>query len=165
MQSFPLDNSLFTEVYPELKRLAARHMRSEHSCHTMQATALVHEAYLRMARSPGWNDKTHFFALASQSMRNVLVDRARARLAQKRTADPGCEDPFHGFVNPQQFMELHDALNRLAHIDPRQAQIVELRFFAGCSEQEIAAILGIAYRTVKRDWRIARTWLFGELSQ
>lgn len=164
MQSFPADSSLFTEVYPELKRLAARHMRSEHSCHTLQVTALVHEAYLRMARSPKWNDKTHFFALASQSMRNVLVDRARARLAQKRTS-PGDADPFHGFVNPEQFIELHDALNRLAQIDERQALVVELRFFGGCSEQEIAKSLGIAHRTVKRDWRIARTWLYGELSQ
>ena len=155
---------LFASVYPELKRLAARHMRSERSSPTMQVTALVHEAYLRMARNPNWNDTVHFFALASQSMRHVLVDRARARLAQKRL-NPDEIDPFHGFETPQRFIELHDALNRLARIDARQAQVVELRFFGGCKEEEIAQALGVNSRTVKRDWTLARVWLYGELSR
>ena len=158
---------MFASVYGDLKRIAARHMRSERQGHTMQITALVHEAYLRMARrveTPEWKDHLHFLAFASQSMRHILVDHARARMAKKR--DMGSEEgPFHGFTDPQQFVDLHEALSRLAVLDPRQAQIVELRFFGGLTEEEIAGALGVSLRTVKREWMLAKAWLYGELIQ
>lgn len=156
----------FTSVYSDLKRVAARHMRSERRNHTMQVTALVHETYLRMTRSleqPNWSDHLHFLAHASQSMRRILVDHARTRLAKKRDYDK--DSSFHGFEDPEHFMDLHEALSRLASVDQRQAQIVELRFFGGLSEDEVAAALGVSTRTIKRDWTLAKTWLYGELAQ
>ncbi len=159
---------LFATVYPELKRIASRHIRCEQHCNTMRITALVHETYLRLARggetSQPYRDRGHFFALASMAMRNILVDRARARMAKKRDA-AAAEEPFHGFADTKSFMDLHEALSRLAALDSRQAQIVEMRFFGGCTEEEVAEALGVSSRTVKREWRLARVWLYGELSK
>lgn len=163
--------TLFASVYPELKRIAARQMRTERTSHTLQATALVHEAFLRIARRLG-NESQHsgerqqIFALASQIMKHILVDQARARLAKKR--DGGCiatGEVFPTSVRSDKFSDLHQAIERLAQIDPRQAQVVEMRFFGGFTEDEIAEVLGVSNRTVKRDWILARTWLYGELCQ
>lgn len=154
-------DTLFAEVYPEIKRIAACHMRTERPCHSLQVTALVHETYLRLAGSRnivGWRDRAHFLALASSAMRRILVDQARARLSQKRTQ---CDWPT-GISHPGVFLDLHEALNDLARIDARQAQIVEMRFFGGYTEEEIGAALGLSARTVKRDWVLAKAWLFGE---
>ena len=158
--------NLFSAAYAELKRIASGRMCSERRGHTMQITDLVHETYLRMARSQQtfiWRDRLHFFAHASKAMRHILVDHARARMARKRSLSG--DEAFHGFVNPARFMDLHEALDRLALIDSRQAQIVELRYFGGFMEDEIAASLGVSARTVKRDWKLAKAWLYGELSR
>jgi RNA polymerase sigma-70 factor, ECF subfamily len=165
--------TLFANVYPELKRIAARHMRFEYRSRTMQVTGLVHEAYMRLANQPAspWRDRLHFFGLASSMMRRILVDQARSRLALKRGAGIQQQqeltrrfhpNPIH---NPAEFMDLHEALERLASIDSRQAQIVEMRFFGGWTEEEIAQALNISSRTVKRDWLIAKAWLYGELAR
>lgn len=160
-------DNLFAFVYPELKRIAARQMRAERKSHTLQTTALVHEAYLRLARRLDTSNsalRVQLFALAAQTMKHILVDRARARLAKKRDTSGIYEKEFTGFtVNDHHLMNLHEALERLSVMDPRQAQIVEMRFFGGCSEEEIAEVLGISSRTVKREWSLARTWLYGEL--
>jgi RNA polymerase sigma-70 factor, ECF subfamily len=166
--------ALFSNVYPELKRIAAGHMRFEHRCsRPMQVTALVHEAYLRLAHqqtSSPWRDRLHFFGFASGTMRRILVDQARNRLALKRgggMADHDLEQSSHpsSIHSPAAFLDLHQALDRLAVIDPRQAQIVEMRFFGGWTEEEIAGALNICSRTVKRDWILAKAWLYGELAR
>jgi RNA polymerase sigma-70 factor, ECF subfamily len=161
----------FADVYNELKRIASCHMRSERLGLTIQTTALVHEAFLKLARSAGLNaagfDRQHFLSVASQAMRRILVDRARARIARKRDAHSASsgELPFQGFASSSQFVDLHEALERLALVEPRHAKIVEMRFFGGLTEDEIADVLGICSRTVKRDWKFAKAWLFGELSR
>jgi RNA polymerase sigma factor (TIGR02999 family) len=158
-------------VYAELRRLAAVYMRRERSGHTLQATALVHEAYLRLAGQEGisWQNRAHFFGVAANMMRRILVDHARAKQAKKR----GGLDQKVSFDEavlvqpeaPQQFLALDEALERLAKRDPRQSRIVELRFFGGLSDEETAEVLGISVRTVKRDWKVARAWLYKEISQ
>jgi RNA polymerase sigma factor (TIGR02999 family) len=157
-------------VYPELKRLAARYMRLERSGHTLQATALVHEVYLRLTGNQQfeWHDRAHFFAIASRFMRRILVDYARERNADKRgggirplTIDEGmviAEDQF------ELALAVDACLTRLAALDPRQAEIVEMRFFGGLTEEEIAGALHISTRTVKRNWTVARAWLHAELT-
>lgn len=157
-------------VYQELRRIAAAYMRRERPGQTLQPTALVHEAYLRLAGAGGaaWNDRHHFVGIAARSMRQILVEHARARGAQKRwgnlnrvslseslalAADPGAMLPA-----------LDEALTRLEQIDPEQARIVELRFFAGLSIEEAADALRISPATLKRRWSLARAWLFRELS-
>ena len=165
--------ALFSNVYPELKRIAAGHMRFEHRSHTMQVTALVHEAFLRLAHhqtSSPWRDRLHFFGFASGTMRRILVDQARSRLALKRGGGMAGSDLTDmsqpsSIHSPAAFLALHQALDRLAEIDPRQAKIVELRFFGGWTEEEIATALDICSRTVKRDWILAKAWLYGELSR
>ena len=162
----PQQQDLFAAVYNELRRIASCHMRSERYGQTIQATALVHETFLKLARNMGPGvrpERQYFLGIASQAMRRILVDRARTRIAQKR--DASAYLPFYGFASSTQFVHLHEALERLALVDARQAQIVEMRFFAGLTEDEIADALGICSRTVKRDWKLAKAWLFGELAQ
>ena len=166
-----VQNRLFTVVYSELHRLAARHMMWERADQILQPTALVNEAYLRLIQQSrmDWENRSHFFAIAAQLMRRILVDHARARNAGKRpnvglkvtlTDLPiGVED------RTVEFLALNEALERLEAIDPRQARVVEMRFIVGLSEDEIACALGVSVRTVKREWRIARAWLYGALSK
>jgi RNA polymerase sigma factor (TIGR02999 family) len=156
------------EVYDELRRLAAGYMRREAPGQTLQATALVHEAYLRLAASrPVWQDRQHFIAIAARSMRQVLVDRARARGAAKRWAAldrVSLHESIQGGGAPDDMLPaLDEALTRLERIDPEQARIVELRFFAGASVEEAAAALGMSPATLKRRWALARAWLHREL--
>jgi len=158
-------------VYAELRRLAASYMRKERCDHTLQATALVHEAYLKLIeqRSVNWQSRAHFFGIAAQIMRRILVDHARGHLRDKRGGGQQ-EVPLDEAIifAPEQsgeLINLDEALNRLATLDPRQAKIVELRFFGGLNVDETAEVLGISPKTVKRDWSVAKAWLHGELKQ
>lgn len=165
------EQRLLDALYTELRRIASACLRSERKGHTLQATALVHEAYLRLAsqRDKEWKNRTHFLAVAAQAMRRVLVDCARARYAKKRGGDMyRVEFDANLVVTENWAAELLDidvALSRLAELDERQAKVVEMRFFAGLTEPEIAQLLGISERTVKREWEFARAWLEGELSR
>ena len=162
------ESALFDLVYDELRKLAANKMYGERSGHTLQTTALVHEAYLRLVRQDNlqFNTRQHFFAIAAQTMRRILVDHARARLAEKRGGGNLTNLDECAIVSPEpsaELVALDDALRRLAEFDSRQAKIVEMRFFAGMDEVEIGEVLGVSSRTVKRDWTIAKAWLYGEL--
>jgi RNA polymerase sigma-70 factor, ECF subfamily len=156
-------------VYRELRRRAAAYLRRERANHTLQPTALVHEVYLRLVdqRSP-WRDRGQFFAVASQMMRRVLVDRARRRRMGKRSGrwarvnlEEGAKAAPPVDVD---VLDLDDALTRLAGFDPRKSQVAELRFFGGLSVEETAEALGVSRATVERDWQAARAWLFKTLS-
>jgi RNA polymerase sigma-70 factor (ECF subfamily) len=157
-------------VYDELKQIAQRYMSRERTGHTLQATALVNEAYLRVMKQVegGWKDRLHFLAVASQMMRRLLVDHARLRAKVKRGA--GWDRISLAAVDaaaPAQavdVLELHSALDRLAALDPRKAQVVELRYFGGLNVEEIAEALEIAPITVKREWAKAKAWLYNELN-
>ncbi|MBY0505866.1 MAG: sigma-70 family RNA polymerase sigma factor [Bryobacteraceae bacterium] len=157
-------------VYAELKRLAANYLRHERAGHTLQATALVHEAYLKLSgqRRPHWQDRAHFFAMASRIMRRILTDHARQHRALKRGAGqadlPLEEVQLCAGDESVLLQHLDEALHRLASFAPRQSLVVELRFYGGMTEREIAHHLAICERTVKRDWMIARAWLHGELN-
>jgi RNA polymerase sigma factor (TIGR02999 family) len=158
---------LLGQVYVELKKIAAAELRRERSGHTLQPTALVHEAYLRLIGQTriDWRDRAHFFGLAATMMRRVLVDHARARLAAKRRPEEPLAELAEPSISarPVEILDLDRALDRLAGRFPRQARVVELRYFAGLELDEIAAALGISDRTVKRDWRFARAFLLAEL--
>ena len=161
----------FTRVYDELRRLAAIALRNERPDHTLQPTALVHEAYLRLVDLPGgaWKNRNHFLALASRAMRRILVDHARTRKALKRGSGVigALGELDIPIVDPAPTVDvvlLDTALDRLAEIDSRQARIVELRFFGGLSVEETATIIDASPRTVKRDWQLARAWLRREMS-
>jgi RNA polymerase sigma factor (TIGR02999 family) len=162
-------NELIPVVYRELRKLAAAYLRRERPDHTLQTTALVHEAYLRLAdQTPvACQGRTHFFAIAAHLMRQILVDHARERKAAKRGGgNKVALEEAHGLVSPGQevdLIELDRALDKLAEFDLRQSRIVEMRFFAGLTEDEIAEVLGVAPITVKRDWRIARALLYKQL--
>jgi len=154
-------------VYPELHRIASRHLAREREGHTLQPTALVHEAYLRLAqRAPGkqWTDRTHFFAVSARIVRAVLVDHARARHAAKRGAgaealaltDDAAAPAASDVVD---LLDLDAALTALERLDPQQSRVVELRHFAGLSIDETAAVLRVSPSTVKRDWVVAKTWI------
>jgi len=156
-------------VYNELRRIAAAYMRRERPGQTLQATALVHEAYLRLAGAgTPWTDKRHFVGIAARSMRQILVERARARGAQKRWAGLDrvtMTDALAVAADAEGMLPaLNDALTRLEQIDAEQARIVELRYFAGLSIEETADALGLSPATLKRRWAMARAWLFRELS-
>jgi len=156
-------------AYDELRRLAAALMRRERPGQTLQPTALVHEAYLRLADAgTPWTDRTHFIAIVGRSMRQILVDRARARGARKRWAGLDrvtLSERLAAAAHDDDLLPaLDDALNRLEQVDPEQARIVELRYFVGFSVEEAAAALNISPATVKRRWALARAWLFRELS-
>lgn len=155
-------------VYSELHRLAASYMRRERQDHTLQPTALINEAYLRLAKEDlDWQNREHFFVVAANVMRRVLVDYARAHKAKMRGGDLRRVDLEEGLAisveRTEEMLALDEALNRLAELNQRQARVVELRYFGGLSEEQIAAVLGIATRSVKRDWALARIWLFNEL--
>ena len=154
-------------VYAELRRLAARRLSHERQHHTLQATALVNEAWLKLVDQRGaWQSRTHFFAIAAQAMRRILVDHARQRHAEKRggEADHVPVDSVPTLLpSPmpdERLLALDEALTRLAALDPRQAAVVELRFFAGLSVEDTAEVLGVSGMTVKREWAAARAWLF-----
>jgi RNA polymerase sigma factor (TIGR02999 family) len=165
----PDATALVPVVYDELRRLAAGYIRRERPGQTLQPTALVHEAYLRLADAGSpWNDRRHFIAIAARSMRQILVERARARGAKKRWAALDrvtLSDSLVAASDPHSMLPaLDEALTRLEQIDPEQARIVELRFFAGLTVEEAADALGLSAATLKRRWSLARAWLFRELS-
>jgi len=165
----PPAQELAPQVYDELRRLAAAYMRRERPGQTLQATALVHEAYLRLAGAgTPWTDKRHFVGIAARSMRQILVERARARGAQKRWAGLDrvtMTDALAVAADAEGMLPaLDEALTRLEQVDPEQARIVELRYFAGLSIEETADALGMSPATLKRRWALARAWLFRELS-
>lgn len=163
---------LLPMVYTELRSIAARHLRSERPGHTLQPTALANEAYLRL-RGLGdvpWHDRAHFFAIASRIMRRVLVDHARASLAQKRGAGAPMvqlHDAVHEGVSSsmdaEQLIDLDRALDQLSSEEPRLSRLIELRFFGGLGIDEASALLGCSPRTAKRDWTFARAWLLHRL--
>ena len=166
------DVAFETAVYSELRRLAAAYMRRERPGQTLQATALVHEAYMRLAKTePAWTDRKHFLGIAARSMRQILVDRARARGARKRWAGMDrvtlTESLAAGGSGQNEAMlpALDEALDRLERLDPEQARIIELRYFIGLSVEEAADALGMSPATLKRRWALARAWLFRELSR
>lgn len=163
-------DQLVPVVYPELRRLARRYMRHERPGHTLQTTALVNEAYLRLVDVNGvsWQDRAHFFAVSAQIMRRILVDAARARVTAKRGAGAPRvnldEVPDVSSVRAGELMAIDEALSRLAQVDARKAQVIELRFFGGLSVEETAEVLKISPQSVMRDWKLAKAWLLRELS-
>lgn len=167
-----VEDTLIPLVYNELRRIARALMKGERRQQTLQTTALVHEAYLRLTggRPVAWESRAHFLAVAATVMRRILVDHARARQSDKRggglvvsAADLTLGDPQHS--DPAGLLALDAALEQLAALDQRQCQIVEMRFFAGMTVEETAHALNISPRTVKREWQMARAWLYGELTQ
>jgi len=168
--------ALIPLVYDELRRLARRQLRRERPNHTLQTTALVHEVYLKLVGGQpiDFKDRSHFFTVAASAMRRILVDYARVRNARKRggykpslaldeevlnqASDGTAENTW------SEILAVHQALARLESLDQRQARIVELRFFAGLDTEEIADVLGVSSRTVKRDWRFAQSWLFAQMA-
>ena len=165
------EEALLPLIYGELRRIAAHHLRGERPDHTLQSTALVHEAYLRLIGFTDleWKSRTHFFGVAAAIMRRVLVDYARQRRAEKRGGGQAPLQLEQGLaVSGEQCAlidELDAALQRLERFHPRQAKVVELRFFSGMKEEEIAGLLAVSVRTVRRDWTIARAWIYGELTR
>jgi len=164
-------DALVPLVYDELKRIAQRYLRNERPGHTLQSTALVHEAYVRLTNQelPQWQNRAHFFAVAAQLMRQILVDHARAHRADKRgggacklTLDEAEQNPQPVDVD---VIALDDALKTLTEMDPQQGKVVELKFFGGLSIEDTAEVLGVSPSTVKRDWITARAWLHRELDR
>jgi RNA polymerase sigma factor (TIGR02999 family) len=158
-------------VYDELRALAGRHMQSERGDHTLQPTALAHEAYMRLIgqREVDWRGRAQFFALAAQAMRRILVDHARRHAADKRGGNfqrIDLDDVDKGTLDREacSVLQIHSALDRFSAIDAQAGRVVELRFFGGLTVEETAEILDISPRTVKRDWRAARAWLARELA-
>jgi RNA polymerase sigma factor (TIGR02999 family) len=156
-------------VYEELRRLAHHYMEGQSPNHTLQTTALVNEAYLRLAdqTNPSWQNRAHFFAVAARAMRQIVVDYARSQRSQKRGGGAlKVELDETAIVSPEQskeIVDLHEALERLDTLDSRKARVVELKFFGGLNYDEIAEVLKIARRTARRDWEFARIWLYREL--
>lgn len=164
-------DSLLPLVYDELRRIARHYLQGERTGHTLQSTALVNEAYVRLVAQdfPEWQNRAHFFAVAAQLMRQILVDYARSHRAAKRGGDlckvtlSEAEDlPFTADVD---VIALDEALRELAQMDQQQSRVVELKFFAGLSSEDTAEVLGISPSTVKRDWITARAWLYRELDR
>jgi RNA polymerase sigma factor (TIGR02999 family) len=153
-------------VYDEIRRIAHRFMQRERNGHTLQTTALVNEAYVRLLgqQQLNWNGRAHFFAVAAQVMRHVLIDHARRRRYLKRGVDPQrvsfAEAALMSDERAGELLALDEALNNLAKLDPRKGRLVELRYFAGLSLEETAAVLDVSVMTVRRDWRAAKAWLF-----
>lgn len=156
-------------VYEELRRLAHRYMEGQRPDHTLQTTSLVNEAYLRIAdrKKPSFTNRSHFFAVAAKAMRHILVDQAKAAHRQKRGGGAAkVELDEAALVSPEEpkaILDLNDALERLGTLDSRKAQVVELRYFGGLKEDEIAEVLKVSAVTVRRDWVFAKTWLYGQL--
>jgi RNA polymerase sigma factor (TIGR02999 family) len=164
-------NQLVPLIYGELRRMAGAYMKRERPGHTLQPTALVHEAYVRLAgeHQIDWQNRAHFFGIAANTMRKVLLDYARRRHADKRggTRARKVDVDAELLVSDdklEDLIALDEALQRLAQIDPRQSRIVELRFFAGLDMEGIAEVIGLSEVTIKREWRSARAWLYGELA-
>jgi RNA polymerase sigma factor (TIGR02999 family) len=164
-------DTLMPVVYRELRRLAARYLARERKGQSLQPTTLVHEAYLRLFKARGlqWQNRPHFMAIAAHSMREILVERARARDAGKRgggRARVTLDDALAGVPEtPIDVLALNEALDRLAALDPQQARIVELRYFGGLTVEEVAGVLGVSAATIKRHWTVARAWLYNELTR
>jgi len=163
-------DGLMPLVYDELHRIASRYLRRERQGHTLQTTALINEAYMRLVdqNRVSWQSRAHFFGVAAQMMRRILVDHARSHLyakrgggAQKLTLDEAIATPQERDLD---LVALDDALTTLAEIDPQQGRIIELRFFGGLTIDETAEVLSISPATVKRDWNMAKAWLYGEIS-
>jgi RNA polymerase sigma-70 factor, ECF subfamily len=155
-------------VYGELRRLAASYMRREREDHTLQATALVHEAYLKLVEQrASWQSRAHFFGVAAQVMRRILIDHARGHLREKRGGEyqKVSLDDVLVFSREQseEILAINESLERLAKLDARQARVVELRFFGGLSVEEAGEVLAVSPKTVKRDWSVAKAWLYADL--
>ena len=157
-------------VYAELRRMARRYLRNQPAGHTLQTTELIHQAYLKLARGgdKDWQNRAHFYGVAAQAMRHILVDYARSRQSQKRggavekvTLDEGTHASFD---RVDEVVALNDALERLIDLEERKGRVVELKYFGGLTHEEIATVLKVSADTVKNDWRFARTWLLRELS-
>ncbi len=163
-------SELLPVVYQELRKLSRKYMRRESNRQTLQTTALVHEAYLRLLgdRNLQWKNRAHFLAIAARSMRQILVERARARHAQKRGGVQRAVTLEDRMLRQEQnsidLLELDEALTALAALDPKQAEVVELRFFAGLTVEETAEVMGISPATVKRWWTLSKAWLRREMS-
>lgn len=163
-------SELIVLVYDELRRLGAHYMRQERSDHTLQSTALVHEAYMRLVEKPeGFTNRAHFFAVAAQAMRHILVDHARARHAGKRGGSDKQKVELQEAMavsndQPETMLALDEALTRLAEFDQRKARVVELIYFAGLTKEEAATALDVSPETIYRDWKHARAWLHAQLS-
>jgi RNA polymerase sigma factor (TIGR02999 family) len=161
---------LVSLVYPHLKKIAVQHMRRERPDHTLQPTALVNEVFLRFAGrgDVAWQNRSHFYSLLSELMRQILVDYSRRRRAAKRGGGEGMVEleEWRARIDehPEMVLEVDRLLTRLIALDERQAKVVEMRYFAGLTEGEIAETLGVSERTVKRDWTMARAWILKELS-
>ena len=161
-------DKLIPLVYSELRRLAGSYLKNEREGHTLQPTALVHEAFLKLVdQNVRWESRSHFFAMAAKLMRRILVDYARAYKAEKRGGDEekiSLEDAFvFARERPAEMISLDEALENLARIDPRRSKVVELKFFGGLNNEEIATVLGVHSNTVLRDWNLARAWLKTQL--
>jgi RNA polymerase sigma factor (TIGR02999 family) len=160
---------LITATYEQLRRLAAHYLLNERPDHTLQPTALVHELYVKLfsQESVNWQNRAHFFAVAAQQLRRILTDYARSRVAEKRGGQriKVSLTQVEGVIGrgEQDLLEVDEALRKLEKLDPRAAQIVELRFFGGLKETEVADVLGISLATLHRDWKLARAWLISEL--
>ncbi|MBS1830152.1 MAG: sigma-70 family RNA polymerase sigma factor [Acidobacteria bacterium] len=164
------ESALLELVYSELHRLASSYMRRERKDHTLQPSALVNEAYVKLigAQDVPWQNRGHFYAAAARVMRNILIDYARTRAAERRGGAPVRaplrEDMLMVEEDPDRFLLLDAAMDRLEQLDPRQAKVVELRFYGGLNVEETAAALDISEKTVKRDWAVARAWLEAEIA-
>jgi RNA polymerase sigma factor (TIGR02999 family) len=168
-------NRLTPLVYDEMRRMAQRYMRRERAGNSLQTTALINEAYLRLvdAHSVGWQDRAHFFAVSATIMRRILVNAARARGSAKRggvavRVDHSTAvdlDQIPEVARSAELIALDDALNALADIDPRKARVIELRFFGGLSVEETAVVLGISPQSVLRDWKLAKVWMIREMAK
>ena len=162
---------LAPRVHQELHRLAGRYMAGERPNHPLQTTALINEAYIRLIgwKNVRWQNRAHFFGVSARLMRRILVDEARARRGPKRRADLSDTSLDEGCVfRPEKspdVLALDEALTRLAELDPRKSQIVELRFFGGLNEAETALVLGVSERTVRHDWKLAKAWLYREITR
>lgn len=158
-------------VYRELKRLAGSYLRRERGEHTLQPTALAHEAYIKLIdqQNVQWQNRAHFFGIAAQAMRRILVDHARERLAEKRGSG-GAQISLDEAIEVSdrragQLVALDDALQALSELDPQKCRVVELKYFGGLTLEEMAEILGLSRATVVREWRMAKAWLYGELNK
>ena len=164
-------DQLFPVVYEELRRLAHRYMSRERQGHTLQTTAVVHEAYLRLIdqKHVQWQNRAHFFAIAARMMRRILITHAQSHAYAKRGGGAIKVSLDEAAILSQErageLVALDEALNNLAAIDPRRSQVVELRFFGGLSNEEIAEVLKISPNTVTRDWNVAKAWLYREMSK
>jgi RNA polymerase sigma factor (TIGR02999 family) len=161
---------LFAVVYPELRRIAARFLHNERDHHTLEPNALVNELCVRLLGSQPitYQDRAHFYAIAAQTMRRILIDYARARIADKRGGQQervslSAVEGWNPVAQSEDILFLDEALTKLEKADPRAARVVELRFFGGLQEDEVAEVLGVSIITVKRDWKVARAWLISRL--